>query len=204
MPKLLAARPPLDAAEEDQVRRLARSLHAPADWVVHARMVARSWDGLRTAAIAEELDCHPQTVRERFHAFNERGLDGLGMKPGSGRRPRLTEAERSAVIALVGSPPPGRLVTYSDGTLAPAGSQGGDVSEWSLDALAAAAQAQGIQIGRSQVRRILRKEGVRWRRTHSWGQSSAKDFAPKGPRSSPATLPRQKARRPSASTSSAR
>jgi transposase len=204
MPKLLAARSPLDTAEERQVRQLARSQHAPADWVLHAQMVARSWDGARTRAIAEELDCHPQTVRERFQAFNERGLDGLGMKPGSGRKPRLTEAERSAVIALVAGPPPGRLVTYGDGTLAPAGSQGGDVSEWSLDALAAAAQAQGIQIGRSQVRRILRKEGVRWRRTHSWGQSSAKDFAPKGPRSSPATPPRQKARRPSASTNSAR
>ena len=198
MPKHLAARPPLDAAEEAQVRRLARSLHAPADWVLHARMIARSWDGLRTRVIAEERDCHAQTVRERFQAFNERGLDGLGMKPGSGRKPRLTEAERSAVIALVGNPPPGRLVTYSDGTLAPAESEGGDVSEWSLDALAAAAQAQGIQIGRSQVRRILRKEGVRWRRTHSWSESRAKDFAPKGPRSSPATPTRPTARRPSA------
>ena len=198
MPKLLAARPPLDAAEAAQVRRLARSLHAPADWVLHARMIARSWDGLRTRVIAEELDCHPQTVRERFQAFNERGLDGLGMKPGSGRRPRLTEAERSAVIALVGNPPPGRLVTYSDGTLAPADSQGGDVSEWSLDAHAAAAQAQGIRIGRSQIRRILRKEGVRWRRTHSWSESKAKDFAPKGRRSSPATRTRPTARRPSA------
>ena len=106
MPELLAARPPLDAAEERRVRRLARSHHAPADWVRHARMVVRSWDGLRTHLIAEELTCHPQTVRERFHAFNERGLDGLGMKPGSGRKPRLSEAERSAVIALVGSPPP--------------------------------------------------------------------------------------------------
>src|SRR5512144_2173195 len=101
MPKFLAARPPLDAAEERQVRRLARSLHAPADWVLHARMIARSWEGLRTRQIAEELGCHPQTVRERFQAFNERGLDGLGMKPGSGRKPRLTEADRSAVIALV-------------------------------------------------------------------------------------------------------
>jgi len=203
MPKLLAARPPLDAAEERQVRRLARSYHAPADWVLHARLIARSWDGLRTRQIAEELDCHPQTVRERCHAFNERGLDGLGMKPGSGRKPRLTEAERSAVIALAASPPPGRLVTYSDGTLAPAGSAGGDVSEWSLDALAAAAQAQGIQIGRSQVRRILRQEGVGWRRTHSWGQTTrkgAKDFAPKGRRSSPATPTRPQARRPSVST----
>jgi transposase len=207
MPKLLAARLPMDATEDHQSRRLSRSHHAPADWVWHARMIVRSWDGLRTAAVAEELGCHPQTVRERFHAFNERGLDGLGMQPGSGRKPRLTEAERSAVIALVASPPPGRLITYSDGTLAPAGSEGGDVSDWSLDALAAAAQAQGIQIGRSQVRRILRKEGVRWRRPHSWAQTSAKgakDFALKGRRSSPATPPRPKARRPSASTNSAR
>ncbi len=204
MPKLLAARLPYEAAEESQMRRLARSLHAPADWVLHARMIVRSWDGLRTRAIAEELKCHPQTVRERFHAFNERGLDGLGMKPGSGRKPRLTEAERSAVIALVASPPPSRLVRSPEGTLAPDDSWNGDVSEWSLDALAAAAQAQGIRIGRSQVRRILRKEGVRWRRTHSWAESTAKDFAPKGRRSSPATPTRPTARRPSASTSSDR
>src|SRR5262244_1865336 len=181
MPKLRTARPPLDADEERQVRRLARSLHAPADWVLHARMIVRSWDGLRTRAIAGELGCHPQTVRERFHAFNDRGLEGLGMRPVPGRPPRLTEAERSAVIALAAHPPPGRLVTYSDGTLAPAGAEGGAVSEWSPGALAAAAQAQGIQIGRSQVRRILRQEGVRWRRPHSWGQPTrhgAKDFAP--------------------------
>jgi transposase len=167
-------------------------------------MIARSWDGLRTRAIAEELDCHPQTVRERFSAFNERGLDGLGMKPGSGRRPRLTEAERSAVIALVASPPPGRLVRHPDGTREPADSPGGDVAEWSLDALAAAAQAKGIPIGRSQVRRIVRKEGVRWRRTHPWAQSTAKDFATKERRSSPATPTPPTARRPSASMSAAR
>src|SRR5262249_38804948 len=131
------------------------------------------------------------------------GLEGLGMRPGPGRPPRLSEAERSIVIALAGSPPPGRLVTHADGTLAPADREGGDVSEWSLTALAATAQAQGIQIGRSQVRRILRKEGVRWRRPHSWGQPTrqgAKDFAPKEPRSSPATPTRPRARRPSAWT----
>jgi hypothetical protein len=73
-------------------------------------MIARSWDGLRPRVMAEELACHPQTVRERFCACNERGLDGLGMKPGSGRQPRLSAAERSAVMALVASPPPSRLV----------------------------------------------------------------------------------------------
>jgi transposase len=203
MPKLLHARAPRDEHEERQVRKLAHSVHAPADWVVHAKMIARSWDGWRTSAIAVELGCHMQTVRERLQAFNARGLDGLGLKPGGGRTPRITQAERSAVIALTASPPPGRLVTSPDGTVAPAGSEGGDTAEWSLDALAAAAQAQGIQIGRSQVRRILRHEGVRWRRTHSWGGSTAKgakDFAPKERPSSLATPTRPKARRRSAST----
>jgi transposase len=203
MPTLLYARPPLDEREDRQVRKLAHSAHAPADWVWHARMIARSWDGWRTSVIATALGCHMQTVRERLHAFNERGLDGLGLKPGGGRPPRITEAERSAVIALVASPPPGRLVTFPDGTVAPARSEGGDTAVWSLDALAAAAQAQGIQIGRSQVRRILRKEGVRWRRTHSWGSNTAKgaqDFAPKERRSSPATPTHRQPRRPSAST----
>ncbi len=54
MPTHLCARRPLDAVEERQVRKLARSAHAPADWIVHATMVARSWDGLRTGQIAEE------------------------------------------------------------------------------------------------------------------------------------------------------
>jgi transposase len=205
MPTLLYARAPRDEREERQVRKLAHSAHAPADWVVHAQMIARSWDGWRTSTIAVELGCHMQTVRERLQAFNERGLDGLGLKPGGGRKPRITQAERSAVIALTASPPPGRLVTSSDGTVAPAGSargEDGDTAEWSLDALAAAAQAQGIQIGRSQVRRILRTEGVRWRRTHTWGSSTAKgakDFAPKERPSSLATPTRPKARRRSAS-----
>src|SRR5262245_38513716 len=84
MPKLLQVRPPRDATEQRQVRKLTTIRHAPADWVWHARMVARSWDGARTRIIADELGCHPQTVRERFWAFTARGLDGLGMKPGSG------------------------------------------------------------------------------------------------------------------------
>src|SRR5258706_13715289 len=136
MPTLLYARPPREEREERQVRTLAHSAHAPADWVWHARMIARSWDGWRTSVIATDLGCHMQTVRERLHACNERGLDGLGIKPGGGRPPRITEAERSAVIALVATPPPGRLVTYPDGTVAPARSEGGDTAVWPLRARA--------------------------------------------------------------------
>jgi transposase len=203
MPKLLAARLPVDATEDRQIRRLSRSHHAPADWVLHARMIVRSWDGLRTAAVAEELGCHPQTVRERFHAFNERGLDGLGMKPGSGRKPRLTEAERSAIIALARTTPPGKLVPEPDSGELQAHEEEG-VAEWTLDALAEAAQSQGIQVARSQVRRILLTERVRWRRTRLWATSADPDFAPKGRRSSPSTPLRRRARRSSASMNSGR
>src|SRR5215216_3569646 len=114
MPKLLFARAAVDAEEERKVRKLAGSRHAPGDWIRRARMVARSWDGRRTAAIAAELGCHPRTVRERLARFNAAGLDGLGDRPGPGRKPRLTEAERSAVVALVAADPPGRLVRRRD------------------------------------------------------------------------------------------
>ena len=202
MPKLLRARPPLDAAEERRVRKLAGSRHAPGDWIRRARMIARSWDGLRTAAIARELACHPQTVRERLLRFNAEGLDGLGDRPGAGRKARLTEAERGVILGLVASDPPGRLVRQPHGELEADDARG--PARWTLDALAEAARAHGITVGRSQVRRIFLAEGVRWRGTRSWSVSRDADFGPKGPRSSPSTPPRRSGRRPSASTSSAR
>jgi hypothetical protein len=66
MPKLLYARAPVDAKEEQQARRLAGSRQAPGDWIVHARKVVRSWAGEQATAIAGALRCHPQTVRERL------------------------------------------------------------------------------------------------------------------------------------------
>jgi transposase len=200
MPKLLHARPPLDDAEHRLVRKLATSRHAPADWVWHAKMIVRSWDGARTSTIAAEVGSHPQTVRERIQAFNERGVDGLGIKPGGGRRPRLVEAQRSAILALARTTPPGKLVPEPDSGELQAHDEEG-VAEWTLDALAEAAQSQGIQVARSQVRRILLAEGVRWRRTRLWATSKDPEFAPKGRRSSPSTLLRQRERRSSASTS---
>src|SRR5947209_14083706 len=136
MPKLLHARAAKDALEERQVRKLAGSRHAPGDWQRRARMVVRSWDGLRTSAIAVELGCHIQTVRERLVRFNADGLDGLGDRPGGGRKRRLTEQERSRIIALVGKDPPGRLVTDEGGTLVAADEAA--EAHWTLNALTAA------------------------------------------------------------------
>ena len=189
MPKLLCARAAADATEERKIRKLAASRHAPGDWILRARMIARSWDGRRTSAIAAELGGHPQTVRERLARFNAEGLDGLGDRPGAGRQRRLTEAERGRILALASATPPGKLLPRSEGPLV-AHDEEGD-AHWTRDALAAAAQERGIAVERSQVRRIFLAAGKRWRRTRSWAERREADFAPTGPPASPATLPRQ-------------
>jgi transposase len=61
--------------------------------------------------------------------------------------------------------PPGWLRWEPLGELQ-AGDEAGP-AVWTLDSLTAAAHEQGIDIHRSQVRRILLREGVRWRRTLS-------------------------------------
>ncbi len=188
MPKLLCARAAVDAEEERRVRKLAASRHAPGDWIRRARIVARSWDGLRTSAIAAELGCHPQTVRERLIRFNAAGVDGLGDRPGAGRKRRRTEAERGLVLALARRTPPGRLMPQREGL--PVAEDEAKEAHWTLDALVAAAGERGVSVGRSQVRRIFRTEGKRGRRTRSWAESKEPDFGPQGRRSSLSTPPR--------------
>ena len=193
MPKLLCARPPLDAVEERKIRKLAGARHAPADWIRRAQMIALSWDGLRVPAIAKTLGCSPKAVRYRLARFTADGLDGLGDRPGAGRKPRISQDQRSQLIALVASTPPGRLVRDSAGELSAADLEGPPV--WTLDALTAAARAAGIDIARSQVRRILLADGVRWRRPRSWAISPDPEFVPKERGSWTTTRTRRRIRR---------
>jgi transposase len=174
MPKQVKARAAQDRPEERKVRKLAGSHHAPADWKVHAQMVLLSWAGKTPKEIAAELDCHPQTVRIQLNRFNGEGIPGLGMRAGSGRKPRLTEQERSRILALAKQEPPGHLWTQADGTMVARDEEGS--AHWTLNALAQAAKAAGIQVKRSQIRRISLREGVRWRHPHSWGTSADPDF----------------------------
>src|SRR5215218_48030 len=202
MPKLLFARPPVDAVEERKIRKLAGARHAPADRIRRAQMIARSWDGWRVLAIAAALGCSQKAVRYRLARFTADGLDGLGDRPGAGRKPRIGQAQRSQLIALVAGPPPGRAVRDDTGELAAADPAGPAV--WTLDALTAAARAAGIDIARSQVRRIMLAEGVRWRRPRSWAASPDPEFGPKE-RGSWTTTPTHRRRpRSSPPTSSAR
>jgi transposase len=193
VPKLVRARPPLDDGEARKIRQLAGARHAPADWSERARIITLSWDGLAVPAIAAETGRHQNTVRRWLHRFNAAGLDGLGDRPGAGRKRRITEPERSRIIALARSVPPGRLDRDGAGELSADDEEG--PAQWTLDTLSQAARDAGIRVGRSQVRRILRAEKVRWRRTRSWATSTDPEFAPKGPASWSSTPPRRRAPR---------
>jgi transposase len=186
----LSARPPGDPAEERTLRKLASARHAPASLIQRARIVAASWDGASVGELAQRLGCHPKTVYKWLHRFNAHGLDGLdGLAdlPRPGLPRRISEHERGRIIALARTEPPGRLVQGGEGLLAP--DQPEVPAHWTLDALAQAAQAEGITVSRSQVRRILLAERVRWRRTRSWATSTDPEFAPNRLRSSPAIPP---------------
>lgn len=193
MPKLISARAPEDGEEQRKIHKLAGSRHAPGDWIFRARIICLSWGGLRTTEIAEQLGCHPKTTRKRIHHFNALGMDGLGDRPGAGRKPRITEDERSKIIALVCKDPPGKLLTEPGGGLRAADEKG--AAYWALDTLTEAAREMGIEVGRSQVRRVLLAEGVRWRNTRPWAQSPDPEFVPKGRGSSSSTPIHQKAPR---------
>jgi len=191
MPALLHARPPTDPAEERALRKLAAARHAPASLIQRARIVTASWDGASVAELAERLGCHPKTVYKWLHRFNQaHSIDGLADLPRPGLPRRITEHERGWIIQLARTEPPGRLHQGGEGLAAPTDPEA--PAQWTLDALDQAARAEGIRVGRSQIRRILISERVRWRRTRSWTTSTDPEFAPKERRSSPSTPPRRR------------
>lgn len=75
---------------------------------------------------------------------NRFGLDGLEDLGGEGRKRRITQEERSRIIALVKEVPPGRPELQPYGDLWAFDETG--PPEWTLDALTAVAQARGIEV----------------------------------------------------------
>jgi transposase len=162
------ARPPSHTAEGRRLRKLAKARNAPASSIQRARIVTGSWDGASVPELAERLGCHRKTVYKWLRRFNAHGVAGLAdlSRPGVPRR--INELDRRRIVALAHSQPPGKPVTGGEGRQAPACP--GTRASWTLDALTRSAQAEGIRVGRSQVRRILLAEAARRRRPPSWMQ----------------------------------
>ncbi len=134
----------------------------------HARIVLLSRGGVRNRDIAGRCDCTPAWVRQIIHRFNRLGLDGITWYPwmcGAGATSRfsadikeqIAEAAISSPVALIG------------------------MTRWSLAKLRDYLVEQQIvsRISREWLRVLLRRLGVRWRRTKTWKESKDPLFAQK-------------------------
>jgi hypothetical protein len=174
MPKQLTARRPCDTREERQVRKLTHRVHATGDWIVHAKIVARRWDGLRTRQIAEELGDGAPSPAGRQRVWTRQAGDAARCWPQAAADPaRAQQHPRPDEVTASGQ---------ADVRVDRRGGRARSEGRTRVDARHADRRCApaGIQVARSQVRRIFRREGLRWRRTRRWATSKETSAASTG------------------------
>jgi transposase len=164
-----------DVTDEERAKleRLVRAKTAPVRLVERARIVLLALAGLTAPQIAGQVGTGEATARQWLRRFNAAGLAGLDDAPRSGRPPTYVEDERGRVIAKARGLPP-----------KPDGDEVPPTCHWTLDRLQEELNKDGVPIRRSQIRRLLKAEHVKWQQPRTWLDSDDPDFAEKrGPSS---------------------
>jgi transposase len=152
--------------EKRKLHRLKRQL-ANAVNGRHARVVLLSRGGVRNRDIATRVGCSPQWVRTVIHRFNADGLCGILWYPWlhASHRPRRFLADVREQVAEVALSSPKALI---------------GMTRWSLAKLRDYLVEQEVvaSISLEWLRTLLRRAGVRWRRTKTWKESTDPEFWP--------------------------
>jgi len=149
----------IDLSVEERVtlERLARARTAPHREAVRARLVLMAAEGAPNKEIGSRLAMSAPSVRLWRDRFAKERLAGLKDRPGRGRRPIYTEADRARVITTVcAQPPPDRA------------------NHWTIRSLAA-----HTGMARSVVHGILRQERLQPHRVKTWVTSTDPEFETK-------------------------
>ena len=158
---------PLTDAERERVEAGLRS--SDAFTLRRCQILLASARGERAPAIARQLGCDDQTVREAIHAFAANGLGAL--RPGSRRAKTIHRAFDAAGAERLRA-----LLHQSPRAF------GQPTGLWTLELAAAVSVAQGLTPGRvsgETIRATLRRLGVRWRRAKHWITSPDPEYARK-------------------------
>jgi transposase len=133
-----------------------------------ARVVLLSRGGVPNKEIAGRVGFSPQWVRTLIHRFNEDGLCGILWYPWlhANHKPRRFLADVKEQIAEVALSSPVALI---------------GMTRWSLAKLRGYLVEQQIvpSLSLEWLRTLLRRLGVRWRRTKTWKESTDPEFWPK-------------------------
>lgn len=167
-----------EVTEEERAKlaRLARATSAPVRLVERARIVQAALAGRSAPQVAAEVGVAAATARQWIARFNAGGLAGLEDAPRAGRPRTYIEDAQSRVVAKARGLPP-----------KPEGQEVPPTCHWTLDRLQEELNKDGLPIKRSQIRRLLKAEHVKWQRPRTWLESTDPDFAEKRGASSDAT-----------------
>lgn len=175
---------PLTDEERTKLERLTHAQTAPVRLARRARIIALAATGLTVPAIAAQVPCSEKCVRQWLERFNQAGLAGLDDAPRAGRPPTYRPDVTNQVIAKARSLPP----KPAEGEVPP-------TCHWTLDRLQAELAKDGIPIKRSQIRRLLKAEHLKWQQPRTWLESDDPAFAEKrGPSLSSTPIRRRAAR----------
>lgn len=148
-----------------------------------AEVIAFSGQGMKASEIAEQLDLHPEYVRELIRRFNEDGFEALKPKRRTGRAPALSQEEKSLLIEVATAPPQ---------------AFGRPFNQWSLRKLhqfLVEDKKLISSVSFGTIRNVLKKRGVSYQRTRTWKHSSDPDYDAKKNESNGSTRKRRKAAR---------
>src|SRR3954449_7126965 len=96
-----------------------------------------------------------------FTRFNERGFDSLDPEQRGGRPRRITDEQRTRIVAVAGARPD---------------SQGAALTRWSLARLAERlAEQRIVEISAAHLSRVLADAGLSFQRTRTWKASPDPD-----------------------------
>lgn len=155
---------------EDERKQIQVGLRSSDAFVLRrCQILLASGRGERAIAIADQLGCNDQTVRNVIKEFNTAGLTVL--QAGSSRPHRLRRAmdaqAMSQLPALLHRPPR---------------DFGKDQSLWSLELVAQVSFEQGLSsrvLTIEGIRKILKRLGINWKRAKQWINSSDVDYQQK-------------------------
>lgn len=167
---------PLTDEEQTKIERLARAQSAPVRLARRAHIIQLAAQGLSAPAIAQRLSVSEKAVRHCLTRFAETGLDGLEDAPRAGHPPTYPPDVVNQVIAKARGLPP-----------APTDREAPPTCHWTLDRLQTELAKDGIPIKRSQIRRLLKAEHIKWQQPRTWLESTDPDFAEKSGESSAST-----------------
>lgn len=93
----------LDICADRLADELLRLVRRETDSAASARMctIANALNGMSRAEAARLAGMERQALRDAVVRYNAQGLDGLHDRPRSGRKPRLTEIERTMLANLI-------------------------------------------------------------------------------------------------------